>query len=99
MSNKSTIDQNLPLFSLGQIVATPALLAHFAKHQINPLDYIKRHVTGDFGDLDEQDKAENLLSIERGFRIFSVYMIAGERVWIISEADRSATTLLFASEY
>ncbi len=87
------------LFQLGQIVATPALLRHFEQHQIDARDYLKLHVTGDFGDLNEEDKAENRLSIERGFRILSAYMIAGERVWIISEADRSATTLMFASEY
>ena len=99
MRNKSIIDQNLPLFPLGQIVATPALLAHFERYQINARDYVKRHVTGDFGDLDEQDKFENLLSIEHGFRILSAYLIAGERVWLITEADRSATTFLFPSEY
>jgi len=56
MSKPST-NQNLPLFSLGQIVATPALLAHFEKHQINARDFLMRHVTGDFGDLDEEDRA------------------------------------------
>lgn len=98
MSNESS-SSKLPLFSLGQIVATPALLRHFEQHQIDARHYLKRHVTGDFGDLDEEDKAENHLSIERGFRILSAYLIADERVWIITEADRSATTLMFASEY
>jgi hypothetical protein len=99
MSNKSSTNQNLPLFPLGQIVATPALLRHFEQHQIDARHYLKRHVTGDFGDLDDEDEAENRLSIERGFRILSAYLIADERVWIITEADRSATTLMFASEY
>ena len=99
MCTKSCIP-NLPLFSLGQIVATPALLRHFERHQIDARQYLKRHVTGDFGDLDEEDKAENRLSIEHGFRILSAYTIAGERVWIITEAEpRSVTTLLFPSEY
>lgn len=98
MNTKVSIS-NLPLFSLGQIVATPALLRHFEQHQIDARHYLKRHVTGDFGDLDEEDKAENRLSIERGFRILSAYIIAGERIWLITEADRSATTLMFASEY
>jgi hypothetical protein len=98
MSTQSSIS-NQPLFSLGQIVATPALLRHFEQHQIEASHYLKRHVTCDFGDLDEEDKAENHLSIERGFRILSAYMIAGERVWLITEADRSTTTLMFASEY
>lgn len=98
MSNESSIP-NLPLFSLGQIVATRALLRYFERHQIDARRYLKRHVTGDFGDLDEEDKAENRLSIEHGFRILSAYTIAGERIWIITEADRSVTTLLFPSEY
>lgn len=98
MNTKVSIS-NLPLFSLGQIVATPALLRYFEQHQIDARHYLKRHVTGDFGDLDEEDKAENRLSIERGFRILSAYIIAGERIWLITEADRSATTLMFASEY
>jgi hypothetical protein len=98
MNTQSSVFQQ-PLFSLGKILATPALLEHFEKHQINASDYLSRHVTGDFGELDEEDKAENRLSIEHGFRILSAYRIAGERVWIITEADRSATTLLFPSEY
>jgi len=98
MSTKSSISKQ-PLFSLGQIVATPALLRHFEQNQVSSWHYLQRHVTGDFGDLDESDKAENELSIERGFRILSSYLIAGEKVWIITEADRSATTFLFPSEY
>lgn len=98
MRTKSSISSQL-LFSLGRIVATPALLKHFEQHQIDARHYLKRHVTGDFGDLDEEDKAENRLSIEQGFRILSRYLVAGERIWIITEADRSVTTLLFPSEY
>lgn len=92
-------NQNKPLFPLGQIVSTPAVLEHFQQNDISPWYYLERHVTGDFGDLDEEDKAENRLSIAHGFRILSAYRIASERVWIITEADRSVTTLLFPSEY
>ncbi len=98
MSTQSSIS-SLPLFSLGQIVATPALLRHFELHHIDARQYLKRHVTGNFGGLNEEDEAENRLSIERDFRILSAYTIAGERIWIITEADRSVTTLLFPSEY
>jgi len=98
MSAESSISSQ-PQFSLGQIVATPALLKHFEQHRIDARHYLQRHVTGDFGDLDEDDKAENRLSIQEGFRILSSYLIAGEKVWIITEADRSATTFLFPSEY
>ena len=61
--------------------------------------YLSRHVCGDWGEICADDKAENQLSIKQGFRILSAYTIAGELVWIITEADRSATTLLFPSEY
>lgn len=87
------------LFVLGQIVSTPAVLEHFQQNKVSPWHYLERHVTGDFGDLDESDKAENRLSIREGFRILSSYLIAGKRVWIITEADRSVTTFLFPSEY
>lgn len=98
MSSESS-SSKLPLFSLGQIVATPAVLELFQQNQVTPWHYLERHATGDFGDLDESDKAENWLSIREGFRILSSYLIAGEKVWIITEADRSVTTFLFPSEY
>ena len=88
-----------PLFTLGQVVATPAVLDHFAEHDIDMRTCIARHVTGDFGNLDDSDKAANRKAIQFGSRVFSAYDIAGRRVWIITEADRSATTLLFSSEY
>jgi hypothetical protein len=87
------------LFSLGRIVATPAVLSHLDQHSINAADYLSRHVRGDWGTVPPEDAAENILSVQQGFRILSSYDIAGERVWIITEADRSATTLLFPSEY
>ncbi len=90
---------HVPLFPLGQIVATPAVADHFAKHVLSPLDYLSRHVRGDWGDVPLEDAAANQLSIERGTRILSSYKVAAETVWIITEADRSSTTLLFPSEY
>lgn len=97
--NTKSISHKSRLFALGQIVSTPAVLEHFQQNQVTPWHYLERHVTGDFGDLDESDKAENRLSIREGFRILSSYRIAGEKVWIITEADRSVTTFLFPSEY
>lgn len=88
-----------PLFTLGQVVATPAVLDHFAEHDINVRTSIARHVTGDFGDLDDADKSANRQAIQFGGRVFSAYNIAGLRIWIITEADRSSTTVLFPSEY
>ena len=97
--NIKSLPHKLHLFALGQIASTPRVLAHFLQNQVSPWHYLERHVTGDFGELDESDKAENRLSIQEGFRILSSYLIAGEKVWVITEADRSVTTFLFPSEY
>ena len=88
-----------PLFLLGQIVATPAVIAHFNEHRQSILPLLRRHVSGDWGELCAEDKAENALSVQQGFRILSRYIVAGEIVWILTEADRSVTTALFPSEY
>jgi hypothetical protein len=95
----SSKPRNIPLFSLGQIVATPAVVEHFNTHRASMQSYLSRHVCGDDGEICADDKAENELSIKQGFRVLSAYTIAGESVWIITEADRSVTTLLFPSEY
>lgn len=93
------VQRKAPLFALGAIVATPAVLAHLDKHGINAQPYLERHVRGDWGDVSPEDAQENRLSVQQGFRMLSSYDIAGERVWVITEADRSSTTLLFPSEY
>jgi hypothetical protein len=87
-------------FPLGQVVATPGALQALAEAGENPMPFIVRHVTGDWGDLDEHDRQENEFSVLHGFRILSAYTLStGARIWIITEADRSATTLLLPSEY
>lgn len=88
-----------PLFPMGQVVATPAVADHFAAHGINPIDYLSRHVCGDWGDVPPEDAAANHASIERGTRILSSYKVAFEVVWVITEANRAYTSLLFPSEY
>jgi hypothetical protein len=62
---------------------------------------LQRHVNGDWGDLSEDDRRENELSVREGFRILSAYILPRTRVklWIITEADRSVTTFLLPSEY
>lgn len=89
----------VPLFSLGKIVATPAVIAHIQEHNQSILPLLRRHVSGDWGELDAEDKEENRLSVQNGFRILSRYTVAGEAIWIITEADRSVTTALFPREY
>lgn len=88
------------LFNLGQLVATPGALAALEKSGQSPMEFLSRHVTGDWGDLSEDDRKENQLNLEKGFRIFSSHTTnAGDRLWIITEADRSVTALLLPEEY
>ncbi|MDD5095431.1 MAG: hypothetical protein PHV74_13790 [Dehalococcoidia bacterium] len=69
----------------------------FAKFVVKSLG---RHLSGDWGDLPKEDKAENELSLKEGFRLLSAYEAEGlPKIWIITEADRSATTILFPEEY
>jgi hypothetical protein len=89
-----------PAFELGQIVATPGALAALKKAGQQPGEFLTRHVNREWGDLDEEDRKENEYSLEHGFRLLSAYKTnAGDRLWIITEADRSVTTLLLPEEY
>ena len=85
-------------FPLGQLVTTPNALNRLT--QDDTLSGIIRHQAGDWGDIGEDDRKENDLSLEKGFRLFSVYHTTkGVKFWIITEADRSATTFLLPDEY
>jgi hypothetical protein len=89
-----------PLFSLGQLVATPGALAALEKAGQGPLDFLSRHVHGDWGDVCEEDGRENQFSLERGFRLLSSYRtLADAKLYVITEADRSLTTILLPEEY
>jgi hypothetical protein len=88
------------LFELGQVVGTLGALQALADAGQHPAEFLARHVTGDWGDLCDEDKEENELSVEQGFRILSAYKLqSGAKVWVITEADRSATTILLPDEY
>ena len=88
------------LFPLGHLIATPGAIDLFrsAGEDLLPA-LLERHQSGDWGDVPEEDARENEFSMRHGFRIVSSYRVAGERLWIITERDRSATTLLLPSEY
>jgi len=89
-----------PLFPLGHIVATPGALAALERAKQPPTRFLARHAIGDWGELEPTDVAENEYSVVRGFRLLSSYQTdAGEKLWIITEADQSATTLLLPEEY
>jgi hypothetical protein len=85
-------------FKLGSIVSTPNALDRLTYDDI--LSGLLRHITGDWGDVDEDDRKENDLSLEKGLRLLSVYHAGnGVEFWIITEADRSATTVLLPEDY
>ena len=88
------------LFELGQIVATPGALELLEKHGMTPMQLLQRHVTGDFGDLCDEDKEANNEAIWNEERILSSYKInETDKIWIITEADRSTSCCLLPEEY
>ena len=89
-----------PAFELGQIVATPGALAALKKAGQQPGEFLTRHVNREWGDLSDEDRKENDYSLEHGFRLLSAYRThAGDKLWIITESDRSVTTLLLPEEH
>lgn len=88
------------LFPLGQIVATPGALEALQKADQGPVEFLVRHAQGDWGDLEMEDRQENKRSLALGYRLMSVYRTKlGVRFYVITEADRSATTLLLPEDY
>ena len=90
-------------FPLGQLVMTRGVNDRVAEDSGFAgfvLASLKRHARCDWGDLCQEDKKENELSLREGFRLLSAYEQEGlPKIWIITEADRSATTTLFPDEY
>jgi len=92
--------QRKGLFVLGQVVSTPGALEAMEPYPGLGMKLLARHATGDWGDIDAEDAAENDHSVKEGFRILSAYKTPdGTRIWIITEADRSVTTFLLPEEY
>ena len=89
-----------PRFSLGRLVATPGALEAIQKAGENPLEFVRRHQCGDWGELTAADVQENERSLINGWRLLSAYRLSdGTKIWVITEADRSCTTILLPSEY
>jgi hypothetical protein len=87
-------------FPFGQVAATPGALQALEEAREVPATFLDRHITGDWGELDEYDRLENESSLIEGSRLLSAYSLStGTKLWIITEADRSVTTLLLPSEY
>jgi hypothetical protein len=90
----------IPRFPLSSIVGTPGALAALARAGHTPDTFLRRHVSGDWGELDSEDRAENERSVASCLRLLSVYTLSdGTRIWVITEADRSSTCILLPDEY
>lgn len=86
-------------FQLGQIVATPGAIELVRRKNLALNTFILRHVTGDWGDIGAEDKATNDEAVEHGYQIHSAYNVGPGRIWIITEWDRSVTTILLPEDY
>ena len=87
------------LFPLGRVVATPAALEALEASGVSLAQLLVRHQSGDWGEVPREDARENERSVEHGCRIISSYYAGEERIWVITEADKSSTCLLLPSEY
>jgi hypothetical protein len=87
-----------PRFPLGQLVATPGAIDAVPPPELARA--VARHQSGDWGDIDPDDRAENDHALDHGFRLLSAYRTkGGTRFWVLTEADRSVTTVLLPGEY
>jgi hypothetical protein len=94
----STATETIAKFRIGLIVSTPNALSQLTPEDL--LRGIRRHQAGDWGDVDEHDWQENELSLKEGLRLLSVYHSArGLKFWVITEANRSVTTVLMPEDY
>jgi hypothetical protein len=88
------------LFPLGRLVATPGALTllRSAGEDVLPA-LLECHQSGHWGDVPAEDARENEVSVRYSFRVLSSYRVAEERIWVIIDADRSATMFLLREEY
>jgi len=90
----------MQLVSLGQVVSTPGALAALEASGQNAMEFLARHERNDWGDVSDGDKLLNDQALQDGSRLLSSYRTTkGERIWVITEADRSSTCLLLPEEY
>jgi len=87
-------------FALGQTFITPGAEEALQIAGQTATEFLRRHMSGDWGELSDEDVRENEFSLNEGLRLLSAYQTGkGQKIWIITEADRSATTILLPSEY
>ena len=89
-----------PLFHLGDVVATPQSIYVLSERGMSVQSLLQRHATGDWGDLCTEDMQANNDALQYGDRLLSSYVLSEScKVWVITECDRSVTTILLPSEY
>lgn len=99
-NHNATKQQREVLFELGNIYLTEGAKEVLKESNQHPIIFLAKHQHGDWGDVCKTDAKENDLSVKEGFRILSSYKTSlDERIWIITEADRSSTTLLLPEDY
>ena len=87
------------LFDTGFIVRTPGALLALMEAHVSESSLVERHLSGDFGELSEDDAELNRQAVSEGGRVLSSYRVGSEKVWVVTEADRSVTTVLLPEEY
>ena len=91
---------SVPLFALGRLYSTPGAIIALEESSDDCSEFLNRHVTGDWSEMVNADQKENQRAIEDGSRIISAHRLSsGQKIWVITESDRSATTVLLADEY
>ena len=91
--------RSAPLFPLGQVVATPPLIATLKEKRLSVLPFLWRHQTGNWATMEAEDAAANRAALTNGARIFSSFTCDDITIWVITEADRSSTCVLLPSCY
>ncbi len=101
MAHNGRFQEGLGLFSPGQIIATPGALVVLAPYEGLGFELLLRHFTGDWAGMDEDGRQDNRLGVEQGDQILSRYALPdnGQEIWIVTEANRRATTFLLPEEY
>src|SRR5947207_193476 len=98
-NHNTTTQTRVTRFALGQTFITPGAEEALQIAGQTAIEFLRRHMSCDFGELSEADQNENELAFKKGFRLLSAYRTAkGQKIWLITEADRSSTILL-PSEY
>ncbi|MCL1618259.1 hypothetical protein [Ralstonia pseudosolanacearum] len=100
MTESSLTTQSPPRLRLGRLVTTPGAYEALAAANVSIVDLLNRHARGDWGELPEEDRQQNELAVTTGQRVLSSYRLGnGQKIWIISEADRASTTVLLPDDY